>query len=283
MSASAAALAAGLIGTVVAAPTAPSKTPPKTSSHKTASKANAISKFREHQLDMLKVSAPGDEYFGRLKLSYLGINNTFHDQTVRAGDYTTSPDVISKVAFADEALHAWANKYPHDPELARSYFLAIRTYKKIYTRTYQDKAWQYMHILTNNFGKTYFGKLEKKDLAIGFTEHYFAEPVPCPTPAPSPLPGAKPTPTPEPTMTPVPTPSPTAAPGQPKIDILTPPCVAAPTPAPLPTIAPSGAPSPAASGAPIPLPSASPVPIPTGAMTPVPVPSPAATPTHHPR
>ena len=72
---------------------------------------------------------------------------------------------------------------------ARSYFLAIQTYKKIYVQSYQDKAWKYMHILTSTFPTTYFGKLEKKDLARGFTEHYFANAELCPTPLPTETPG----------------------------------------------------------------------------------------------
>ncbi|HEY8314242.1 MAG TPA: hypothetical protein VIG51_08685 [Candidatus Baltobacteraceae bacterium] len=270
MSASAAALAAGLIGTVAAAPTSPpktTKTPAKSHAHKaTAGKKQAVSKFRQHQLDQLKVSAPGDEYFGHLKLSYLGINNTFHDQTVRAGAFTTNPGILSQINLADDSLRAWANRYPKDPELARSYFLAIKAYEKVYIKDAQDKAWQYMHVLVSHFPKTYFGKLVQKDLTIGFTEHYFAVAEPCPTPSPSPSPGVRPTPTPSASPTPEPTATPTTAPGQPGVLILTPPCVPPATPTPLPTLAPS----PGASG--------SPGPIPSGAMTPTPIPSGSASP-----
>lgn len=153
-----------------------------------------------------------------MKMSYLGINNTFHDEAISAGDYTTDPGIINKVNFADEALEAWAHKYPNDPQLARSYFLAIKMYRKIYTRPAQEKAWQYMGILTTRFGSTYFGKLEKADLARGFTEHYFALPQMCPTALPS---GVVATNTISPDLTPTPSP----APGHPKIQIITPPCV----------------------------------------------------------
>ncbi|MBV8637951.1 MAG: hypothetical protein JO322_07670 [Candidatus Eremiobacteraeota bacterium] len=212
------------------------------------------SKFAHDQCESFNHSAPGDEYFGRMKMSYLGINNTFHDEYIRAGDYTTDANVINKVNFADEALQAWAQKYPGDPQLARSYYLAIRMYRKIYIRTYQDKAWQYMHTLTSpTFASTYFGKLEKTEMAKGFTEHYFANAQLCPTPEPTATPGPpskRPTPTPSPTPTPEPTPTPTPTPsprpGQPKVEVIQPPCV---QPSPLeesPTPAPSNFPSPAA-------------------------------------
>jgi hypothetical protein len=174
------------------------------------------SKYARQECENYTHSAPGDEYFGRMKMSYLGINNTFHDETIRAGDYTTDPGIISKVAFADEALEAWSHKYPGDPQLARSYFLAIVVYKKIYTEDAQKKAWTYMHVLTSRFPTTYFGKLEKTDLAKGFTEHYFADAQMCPTPLPSGV-----------TAPPAPaaTDAPAAKPGEPKVDVMTPPCV----------------------------------------------------------
>ena len=174
--------------------------------------ASKTSKYAHQECENYIHAAPGDEYFGRMKMSFLGINNTFHDETIRAGDYTTDQGIINKVAFADEALRQWSHKYPGDPQLARSYFLAIAVYKKIYLKQYQDKAWKYMHILTSpTFGSTYFGKLEKTDLAKGFTEHYFANAELCPTPEPTdtPTPSGKrgaATPTPTPTPTPSPTP-----------------------------------------------------------------------------
>jgi hypothetical protein len=268
----AAALTAGVAATANAAGTSN-----KAAAVKPAPKdpcASKPSKFAQQQCRDFTHSAPGDEYFGRMKLSYLGINNTFRDETIRSGAFTTSPGVITTVDFADDALHAWANKYPNDPELARSYFLAIAAYSKIYTQPTQDKAWQYMHIIVQQFPHTFFGKQVAKNLAVGFTEHYFTNPVPCATPAPEVtpelLPNGRLAPTPLPTDTPTPTPeptdTPTPAPGQPKIQIFNPPCVAA-TPEPTPEPA-------------TPIPNATPIgPAVTPAPTPAaPAPSPTPTP-----
>jgi len=177
--------------------------------------------------------APGDEYFGRMKLSYLGINNAFKDQAVRAGAFTINDSVISAIRDADDALHDWQRKYPDDPQLARSYFLAAQAYAKVYTKEFQDKAFSYMTLLVVKYSNTYFGKQEKANLAIGFTEHYYAPPQPCPTwpppPAPTATPGKRgaPAPSPTPTPTPAPTPEPTAtpAPGQPKVVLLFQACI----------------------------------------------------------
>jgi hypothetical protein len=184
--------------------------------------ASKPSKWQQQQCENYHHSAPGDEYFGRMKMSYLGINNTFHDEAIRAGAYTTDPGLIARVNFADESLREWARKYPDDPQLARSYFLAVRVYEKIYTQPAQEKAWNYMHLLATRFGSTYFGKIVKADLNRGFTEHWFAAPQPCSAPGAS----AAAQPTADPA-------TPAPKPGQPKVEILTPPCIA-PSPSPSP-------------------------------------------------
>lgn len=125
-------------------------------------------------------SAPADEYFGRMKLSYLGIDNTLRDSAVRAGAYTIDSGIISKVHFADNALQAWAAKYPRDPELPHSFFLAFQVYARIYTQDAQEKAREYMHLIATRYAESPFGKLERTQMHNGFTKHYFAMSLSCP-------------------------------------------------------------------------------------------------------
>ena len=267
-------LAVILIGAICLIAAAPSSTPKSAPSP--AKSAPPLSKYQRFRLEQYNNSAPADEYFGRMKLSYLGINNTFHDAAISAGEHTTDPGIVNRVETADDALRAWAARFPRDPQLARTYYLAVRIQQKIWLKPNQEKAWIYMNRLAAVFPTTYFGKLIKKNLAIGFTQHYYADPVPCatatpePTPSPTPAPtepphkrGARPkatpepTPSPEPTATPTPEPTPTPSPraiakGL-KVQIETPACVTPPTPTP--TLSPTGTPAPAASPA---VPSASP-------------------------
>ena len=231
----AAAVTAGVVGVLAAGPTPrPSPSPPVRS-------AAPLSKYERAKLEQFRNSAPADQYFGRLKLSFLGINNTFRDATITSGDHTVDPAIVSKVGFADDALRDWANHFPRDPQLARTYYLAIQAHRKIWLKPDQEAAWTYMNRITTLFPATYFGKVVKADMAVGFTEHYYAEALPCPTPSPTPTatpvpatprpsvsPSAAPrprrakaTPTPTPTPTPRPTPEPTATPS--------------PTPSPVPT------------------------------------------------
>jgi hypothetical protein len=251
MSISAAAIALGFAGTVAAAPST-HPAPKRTDAPSSKSKAPKLSKWQQHVLEVLKNAAPGDEYFGRMKMSYLGINNTFHDDAIRAGAYTTDERLIAHAAWADEALNAWAKKYPNDPQLSRSYFLAFLYYRKVWTQDGQQKAWNYANLELHKFPNSFFGKTLKADLARGFTEHYFASPEPCAMgPAPSGSPSASPLPSSSPTATPSP------APGQPKVEILPVPCFTpSPSPSPIPSGSLSPQPSSSASASPSPTPTA---------------------------
>ncbi|HEY1868171.1 MAG TPA: hypothetical protein VGG70_07710 [Candidatus Cybelea sp.] len=179
------------------------------------------SKWAHTQCLQFNSSAPGDEYFGRMKMSYLGIDNTYKDGAISAGEFTTDPRLISKLDFATEALHRWAQKYPNDPQLARSYFLGVLVLRKVYTEPEQKTTWEFMQVLIRKYPNTYFGKTMKTSVAGGFTEHWFAVAQICATPSPSGHAALAATPTPESTPSP--------SPGQPAVEIITPPCVQ-PTP-----------------------------------------------------
>ena len=153
-----------------------------------------------------------------MKMSYLGIDNTYKDGSISAGAYTNDPRLISKLDFATEALRRWAAKYPDDPQLPRSYFLGVQVLRKVYTQTEQDTAWEFMQILVTRYGHTYFGKTMKASLSNGFTEHWFALAQICPTPLPLGV-GVMPE------VTPDVTPTPSPAPGRPAVVLITPPCV----------------------------------------------------------
>jgi hypothetical protein len=219
----------------------------------TPAPAQKLTKWQQQQREKFQHSAPADEYFGRSKISFLGMNNTFRDSAISSGEHTTDSSIINKVALAEEALEAWARKYPRDPQLARTYFLATQVDRKIWVKANQERAWMYLNRLVKLFPDSYFGKLLKRDLAIGFTEHYYAAAVPC---APSPDPSGVSTAS---SSSPAPSPGPTAttlAKGL-RVQIIPQPCIPPPSPSPSPSAAPAASPSPAPAQA-ISAPSASP-------------------------
>jgi hypothetical protein len=175
------------------------------------------SKWAHLQCEEFNSSAPGDEYFGRMKISYLGIDNTYKDGAISAGAYTTDPRLIAKLDFATEALQRWAAKYPDDPQLPRSYFLGVQVLRKVYTQGEQQTTWQFIQLLVTKYGNTYFGKVMKASLTHdGYTEHWFALAQLCPTPLPLGV---------MPETRPADTPTPSPGPGHPAVDVITPPCV----------------------------------------------------------
>ena len=308
-----AAMMIGVIGFLAAAPGAPSA--PRPSASVPPRSPAPLSKYQRAKQEQYRESAPADQYFGKMKLSFLGINNTFRDAAISAGDHTVDPAIVNKVEFADDALRDWSSHFPRDPQLARTYFLAIGIHKKIWLKPNQERAWLYMSRITTQFATTYFGKLVKKDIAIGFTEHYYSEALPCPTPTPTPTPAptptltpipnatasaaararpparsrATPTPTPSPTLTPTPEPTPTPSPVPTpvptpqvlgkglKVQIETPGCV--PLPSPTPTATPTRAPTEAPAPTITPLPTVTPLPtatsLPAGPSSPSPSPKPS--------
>lgn len=156
-----------------------------------------------------------------MKLSYLGINNTYRDGAISAGGYTTDPHLISKLDFATEALRRWAAKYPNDPQLARSYFLGVQVLRKVYTQPEQQTAWQFIQVLVTKYPNTYFGKTMKASLSKdGYTEHWFALAQICASPLPLGV-GVNPEVTPNVKAPPSP------APGHPAVVVITPECVQA--------------------------------------------------------
>jgi hypothetical protein len=70
--------------------------------------------------------APLDEYFGKMKLSPLGINNTIHDTNLHVKyDSANAGHYYQSLAWAEEALHDWAHKYPQDTWLpGRAYYMS---------------------------------------------------------------------------------------------------------------------------------------------------------------
>lgn len=219
------ALASSVLVFAIPQPATPAvaSTPQPATSNKSAKKdvCDATrSKWAHLKCEEFNSSAPGDEYFGRMKMSYLGIDNTYKDGAISAGAYTTDPHLIAKLDFATEALRKWAAKYPNDPELPRSYFLAVQVLQKVYTQPEQQTTWEFMHLLVVKYGNTYFGKTIKARIAQGYTEHWFGLAQLCPTPLPRGV-------TPE--ATPDATPMPSPAPGHPAVALMTPPCIQAAT------------------------------------------------------
>ena len=71
--------------------------------------------------------APADEYFGRLKMSVLGIANVIKDMRLRVeADASRTPSIFGSLANVEDAIRDWEAKYPHDSWIPRN-LLALET------------------------------------------------------------------------------------------------------------------------------------------------------------
>ena len=110
--------------------------------------------------------APADEYFGKLKMSILGIRNTLRDLGFKAdADPTHSTSIMGALAFAEDATHDWEHKYPHDTWLPRTLFALERCYAKVDSDDARAKAKATMVWLVHDFPKNPFAVTGKKELA----------------------------------------------------------------------------------------------------------------------
>lgn len=78
--------------------------------------------------------APADEYFGRLKMSILGIRNTIKDESLKVDyDPGKAPSTLNSIALTEDAIHDWQHKYPCDSWLPGSIYALEHFYTKIHT------------------------------------------------------------------------------------------------------------------------------------------------------
>jgi hypothetical protein len=143
----------------------------------------AASKAAAAQAKILTL-APADEYFGPLKQSVIGINNTIrtlgwnYDVNHDIGDQT-----FASAGLTERAILDWEKKYPKDDQLPRSLFLLQRLYTKVLTYTARTHAKFVANWLFKDYGTSPQARQLKKTLAL---EHL--APLPSPTPVPTAVP-----------------------------------------------------------------------------------------------
>jgi hypothetical protein len=86
-----------------------------------------------------KKVAPADEYFGRQKLSILGIGNMIKDMRLRIeADMTKQDSIYGGLANVEDALHDWESKYPADSWVPKN----LELLEAVYFEVPADRAHQ---------------------------------------------------------------------------------------------------------------------------------------------
>jgi hypothetical protein len=78
--------------------------------------------------------APADRYFGRLKMSILGVRNSLVDLSARVSAHPQDAVAVYEQALlVDDALHDWAAHFPHDTWIPRFAHGLAELYRKVDT------------------------------------------------------------------------------------------------------------------------------------------------------
>jgi len=98
--------------------------------------------------------APADEYFGRLKMSVLGIRNELnHLQSQVEGSPTTSESVMGTASLVEDAIKDWEKHYPGDPWLAKNVYLLTHVYANVHSDDGHTHAVTSLHWLMSRYDK----------------------------------------------------------------------------------------------------------------------------------
>jgi hypothetical protein len=129
--------------------------------------------------------APADEYFGRLKLSILGVRNTLRDLGARAAaDPAHATAVLGPAGLTEDAIRDWEAKYPHDTWIPPALLSLERVYARVDSDDARARAQAVMARLVHDYPTSTEGKLGKSELALGLVG---AKPTPPPAPPPDPV------------------------------------------------------------------------------------------------
>jgi hypothetical protein len=84
--------------------------------------------------DSLRGLAPADEYFGRYKLSVLGIANTIRDAGARIDSGSDPRTMLTgPLSFVTDAIKDWEQQYPGDPWIAKDLLALEAVYLRVPT------------------------------------------------------------------------------------------------------------------------------------------------------
>jgi hypothetical protein len=120
------------------------------------------------------VPAPADEYFGKLKLSILGIRNTIKDVGANIDvEASRAPGLMPKADFAEDAIHDWERHYPTDTWLPKTIFALERMYAKIDSDDGRKRSMAAMQWLVHDYPTSWYAKTGRKEIA----EHRVGHPI----------------------------------------------------------------------------------------------------------
>ena len=110
--------------------------------------------------------APADEYFGRMKMSILGITNSIRDTGVREGyDPQHASQYYNTLAMTENAVEDWAHKYPQDSWIPRRAYDLSHEFWRMHTPDANAEAQRCRTILFRQFPHNHYAVLAHRESA----------------------------------------------------------------------------------------------------------------------
>jgi hypothetical protein len=133
----------------------------------TAAKTTAAKPVIPHVVFLKYKVAPADEYFGKFKMSILGIRNTIKDMGLKVdADQTHAVAIVmGSVALTEDAMRDWETKYPRDTWLPPAILSLERLYAKVDSDDARAHAKKVMAWLVHDYPSSAPGKIGQKELA----------------------------------------------------------------------------------------------------------------------
>ncbi len=108
--------------------------------------------------------APADEYFGRMKMSILGITNSIRDTGTREGfDPPNASKYYTSLALTEDALEDWSQKYPQDSWIPRRAYDMSHDFWLMHTPQANAEAQRCRTILFRQFPRNHWAVIARKE------------------------------------------------------------------------------------------------------------------------
>jgi len=139
--------------------------------------------------------APADEYFGKLRMSVLGMRNTIADLGRKIENSPEKGEsVFSSTDYLEDSIRDWQKKYPRDTWLPRYVLNLAHLYAKVQSDEGRYRAKKTMAWLVEGFPQSDQAKVGRGELASGFVGAHAAPPASGATPVTNPAPQVTPQP-----------------------------------------------------------------------------------------
>ena len=106
--------------------------------------------------------APADEYFGRMKMSILGITNSIRDTGMRENfDPSHASQYYGGLMMTENALLDWAHKYPQDSWIPRRAYDLSHDFWHMHTSDGDRQAQVCRNILFHQFPHDHWARIAR--------------------------------------------------------------------------------------------------------------------------